>query len=100
MGRLSAASRAHRWSWLWLGGLSTFGALGTIWALAGAVALVVALAAGAQRNRSRVLGAAVGATAMQALLRLPDSHFFVFLPSTPYGLDTLTPTQRPGSKTR
>jgi hypothetical protein len=36
----------------------------------------------------------------RALLRLPDSHFFVFLPSTPYGLDTLTPTQRPGSKTR
>jgi hypothetical protein len=69
-----AASRARRWTWVVLAGVGA-AASEDPWlvALAGA-ALVVAILGGL-RTRSRALGAAVGALAMQVLLRLPDLGF-------------------------
>lgn len=69
-----AASRSRRWPAVWMAGIAC--------ALSGGVALVLAVgsfalaAVGALGTlRNRLLGAAVGALAIQALLRLPDRGF-------------------------
>ena len=63
-----ATARAHRWSWLVLGGVAAGTSVGVDMAL-GWSSLVVGLAGGARALRLRVLGAVVGALAANALLR-------------------------------
>ena len=70
-----AASRSRRWPWFWLAGVVAAAAIGTVWIVAGLAALALAFVAAFTRLRPRLLGAAVGALSMQALLRLPEMGF-------------------------
>lgn len=75
------ASRSRRWAWLWIGGVAALSA-SSGWAMApAAAAVVVAFTASALDARQRIWGAAVGALAVQTLVRLPEYE--------PYGLSTL-----------
>lgn len=71
----AAGSRSRRWSWLWLAGLATAAAVGSTVMLAGLGALALAFVGVFQDRRNRVLGACIGAIAVQVLLRLPDIGF-------------------------
>ena len=62
-----AGSRARRWTWFVLGGVSGLVASGW-WALAGVASIAVGLLGSWRRRRSRPIGAAVGALAVQGLL--------------------------------
>jgi hypothetical protein len=66
-----AASRSRRWPAVWMSGiaLALSGGIGLLFAVSAFVAATIG-ALGSVRNR--LLGAAVGALAAQALLRLPD----------------------------
>ena len=66
------SSRARRWSWVVFAGAATLAADSPIALLAGGSALAVAFAAVVVDRRSRVIGALVGALAVQALFRLPS----------------------------
>ncbi|MBI2705696.1 MAG: DUF4012 domain-containing protein [Actinobacteria bacterium] len=68
-GVTQAASRARRWSWLVMSGVAVIAAEGA-WLAVAAVALVLAVGF-CFLVRRRVYGAAVGALAIQSLLRLP-----------------------------
>lgn len=70
-----ASSRSRRWAWIWLTGLTTAAAIGTLWTYVGGIALVSAIAGAFFKLRNRILGAAIGALAIQAVLRLPDIGF-------------------------
>jgi hypothetical protein len=69
-----AASRARRWSWIYIAGLAAVGSNTGATSLVAAVALIAAVV-GAFVPRRRIYGAVVGALAVQALLRLPDLGF-------------------------
>lgn len=72
-----AASRSRRWPCIWLAGLTT--AVTTGWLLVFSLAALGAATVGIfTRLRSRLLGAAIGALAVQALLRIPDIGFHGF----------------------
>lgn len=69
-----AASRCRRWPAVWLAGIACAFSGGA--ALVAAIGSFVLAAVGTfSRLRNRVLGAAIGALAIQALLRLPDRGF-------------------------
>ena len=68
------SSRAGRWSWLVLAGVATLAADSSVALAAGGGALVVAFTAAVVDRRDRVIGALVGALAVQALFRLPDTE--------------------------
>jgi len=71
-----AASIARRWTWLVAAGTAGFLARGNeLVACAGVAVLVAMYAAAFSDRRNRVLGAVVGATAVQVLLRLPELRF-------------------------
>ncbi len=65
------SSRARRWAWLILAGAATIAAGSPVALAAGGLALALALFAAATNRRNRVIGALVGALAVQALFRLP-----------------------------
>ncbi|MCB1017426.1 MAG: DUF4012 domain-containing protein, partial [Acidimicrobiales bacterium] len=71
-----AAARARRWTWLVLAGVAATAAQGPALVAVSLVALAVAFAAAALDRRTRpyqpLIGAFVGALAVQALLRLHD----------------------------
>jgi hypothetical protein len=69
-----AASRARRWTWVVLAGVGAAASEDPWMVALAATALVIAILGGL-RTRSRALGAAVGALALQVLLRLPDLGF-------------------------
>jgi hypothetical protein len=69
-----AASRARRWTWFVVAGMAGAFAPDGAWLYVAVAALVVALAA-ALAPRHRIVGAVVGALAVQVLLRLPDLGF-------------------------
>lgn len=69
-----ATARARRWSWLVLAGLAA-GTSHGLWLVAGWGSLVGALVATAGPRRRRVLGAGIGAVALQALLHQPAWGF-------------------------
>jgi len=74
-----AASRARRWSWLWLSGLAAAAAVGSPWLWLGVLALILAVAGAFRDRRNRLLGAAVGGAGALTLLHLPpDLGFFGF----------------------
>jgi len=77
-----AASRSRRWALAWLGGIAAVvGIGGDAVAVAFAVAsIAVTLAVAASRRRDRLVGALLGAVAIQALLRGPN-YGFVGLPT-------------------
>ena len=66
------SSRARRWAWLTMAGVATLAAEDPFALAAGGLALAVAFFAAATDRRNRVIGAAVGALAVQALFRLPS----------------------------
>lgn len=66
------SSRARRWAWLVLAGAAMLAAVSALGLVVGGLALAVALFAAITDRRDRVLGALVGALAVQALFRLPD----------------------------
>ncbi len=66
------SSRARRCAWLILAGTATLAADAPLALVAGGLALAVAVFAAATDRRNRVIGALVGAFALQALFRLPD----------------------------
>ncbi len=66
-----AASRTHRWAWLWLAAIACAAGYDSMWVAPAAVALVLAFGAAVVDHRSRPVGALVGALAVQTLLRLP-----------------------------
>jgi hypothetical protein len=69
-----AASTSRRWTWLVAGGVSVVVADG--WPLVlGATAAMIAFGAALADARTRMLGAACGALAVQAHLRLPEVGF-------------------------
>ncbi|MEJ5255104.1 MAG: DUF4012 domain-containing protein [Acidimicrobiales bacterium] len=70
-----AASRSRRWSWLWMSGLATAAAVGSAVIVGGLAALALAFVGAFQDRRNRVLGACIGALAVQVLLRLPQLGF-------------------------
>jgi hypothetical protein len=70
-----AASRARRWPWLLLSGIAAAGAIGSPWVVAGGTALILSIAGAWFDRRNRLLGAVIGALAVQALVRLPDIGF-------------------------
>jgi hypothetical protein len=76
-----AASRARRWSWLWMSGVAAAGAVGTVWLWLGVVALGLSLVGVFRDRRDRLLGAAVGAAGAVTLLHLPAGLGFFGLPS-------------------
>jgi hypothetical protein len=69
-----ATSRARRWTWFVLAGLAAVAAGDAVTVGLAAVALATSIF-GALIPRRRVLGAVVGALAIQVLLRLPDLGF-------------------------
>jgi hypothetical protein len=76
-----AASRARRWTWLWLAGVSAVASASIAGALPAVAALIIAFVVAATGSRRRVVGAIVGALAVQSLLRLPALD--------PYGWSTV-----------
>jgi hypothetical protein len=68
----AAASRSRRWPTIWLAGAATAAGIGSWWALAGALAFALGVSGIVRDRRGRVLGALVGALAVQVLLRLPE----------------------------
>jgi hypothetical protein len=68
----AASSRSRRWPTIWLAGAATAAGIGSWWAVAAALALVLAISGVVRDQRGRVVGAVVGALAAQVLLRLPD----------------------------
>ncbi len=86
-----AASRARRWALAWLGGIAAIVGIGgdgvaTVFAV-GSIAATLAVAA--SKRRDRLVGALLGAVAVQALLRGP-SYGFIGLP-TLVGLAAIVP---------
>ncbi|MCU0269204.1 MAG: DUF4012 domain-containing protein, partial [Acidimicrobiales bacterium] len=73
-----ASARAQRWTWLWLAGIATAAGMGSIWVIAAALALGICAVAITTALRDRIYGAAIGALAVQTLLRLPDIGFTGF----------------------
>jgi hypothetical protein len=76
-----ASIRASRSAWLWLAGTATALSIGSGWAAAGALGLALALVLVATGDtvpddRRRWAGAAIGALAVQSLLRAPAVGFF------------------------
>jgi len=71
-----AATRARRWSLVWMAAVATAGAAGSGWVLVGAFALALCAVSIAMWRRSPVLNAAVAALAVQAALRVPDIGVF------------------------
>lgn len=72
----AAASKARRWSWLVLAGAAGLGARGPVLLACAAVAVVAAFfAAVVSDERSRLLGAVIGAISVQVLLRLPELRY-------------------------
>jgi len=69
-----AASRSRRWTWIVLGGVASVFADGP-WIVLGLGSLALSLGAAVLDRRNRVIGAVVGAAAVQALLRLPSEGF-------------------------
>jgi hypothetical protein len=69
-----AASRARRWTWIILAGVTALASADGGWLLVAAAALAVAIVGGIV-SRRRLIGAITGALAVQALLRLPDLGF-------------------------
>jgi hypothetical protein len=69
-----AASRARRWTWIILAGVTALASSDSGWLVVAAIALVVAIVGG-MVSRRRLIGAVTGALAVQALLRLPDLGF-------------------------
>jgi hypothetical protein len=65
------SSRAQRWSWLVLGGVAAASSQDAVALAFGLAALAVAFMAAVIDRWGRVLGAIVGALAVQSLLRLP-----------------------------
>jgi len=87
---------------VWLAGLATAASLGSLWVLAGGVALALSSIAVLGR-RHRLLGAVIAALSVQALLRIPAIGFFG-VPSL-ITLVAVAPVlvvgwQRAGSRTR
>jgi hypothetical protein len=70
-----AGSRSRRWAWIWYSGIVAAFSLGTWWAAFGLAALALALVGAFLQSRGRVLGAVVGALAVQAMLRMPAQGF-------------------------
>lgn len=71
-----AASKARRWSWLVLAGVAGLAARGTELLAVAAVAVLLAFVGAAWADRrGRLLGALVGATSVQVLLRQPDLRY-------------------------
>jgi hypothetical protein len=70
-----AASRARRWPTIWFAGVVSAGSLGSWWVLPALVGLGLAVSTAYTSYRNRVLGAAVGAIGVQAMLRMPDQGF-------------------------
>jgi hypothetical protein len=66
-----AAARGRRWTGMWLAGIPLVVATGWVLVPAG-IALVLALVSIASDQRSRLLGALIGALAAQSLLRMPS----------------------------
>lgn len=66
-----ASSRARRWTWLVLAGLSIVGAPSGVWFAVAGVGLLIAFVTTIFPRR-RIYGALVGATAAQGLLRFTD----------------------------
>jgi hypothetical protein len=69
-----AASRARRWTWIILAGVTALASTDGGWLWVAAAALVVAIVGGVV-SRRRLIGAVTGALAIQALLRLPELGF-------------------------
>lgn len=67
-----AASRAHRWTVIWLAGIAAIGAVGSPWLAAAALALALGAVVASARKRSRLLDAVIAALAVQAVLRFGD----------------------------
>ena len=86
-----AASRARRWALAWLGGIAAIVGIGgdgvAIVFAVGSIAATLAVAA--SKRRDRLVGALLGAVAVQALLRGP-SYGFIGLP-TLVGLAAIVP---------
>lgn len=70
-----ATATARRWTWIVLAGVAAATAEGTLLVGLAVAALLVALAAALLDRREPVLGAAVAAASVQALLGLPDLGF-------------------------
>src|SRR5829696_150767 len=71
-----AASRARRWSWLWISGVALAAAGGgPVWIGLAALAFLLAVLAILFERRTRVRGALVAGLAMQPLLHLPHEWF-------------------------
>lgn len=70
-----AASRARRWTWIWLSGIATISAIGTPWVFISGAALLAAGGAAFASVRNRIFGAVVGALGTLTLLHLPAAGF-------------------------
>jgi hypothetical protein len=70
------ASRARRWTWLWISGIA-FGAAGGagVWVGIGLATFLFAVWTVVTERRTRVRGALVGGAAVQVLLHLPQDWF-------------------------
>ena len=73
-----AASRSRRWIWFVFSGVGIVLAAQLMWALIAALGLIPALVTARSKRRDRLAGAVVGATGIQALLRLRSVIFFGF----------------------
>ena len=71
-----AASRSRRWIWFLFSGVGIVLASEVLWAAVAAAGLIPALATARSKRRDRLAGAIVGATGIQALLRLRSVGFF------------------------
>ncbi len=71
VGVVYLSSRAGRWAWLTMAGVAMIAADSSVALLAAGSALTLGVVAVALDRRNRVVGAAVGALAVQALFRLP-----------------------------
>ena len=70
-----AGSRARRWPTIWFAGVISAGSIGSWWVVAGLVALALAFSTAYSPYRNRLIGAAVGALGVQAMLRMPSQGF-------------------------
>lgn len=73
-----AASASARWTWLMLAGVATGLSTLSVWFVVAAVAFALALWAAIGEWRDSLVGAVIGALAIQAVLRWPQVGFFGF----------------------
>jgi len=71
-----AASKAPRWSVIFMAAIAAAASFATPWAVGGWLAIGISIVAALLGRRNRIVGATAAAVAIQSLLRLPEAGFF------------------------